>query len=351
MLGDQHTAFEPGHGFTGRQGTRGARQDRHRRRLDAGSLTNFDKVLFPAPASNHRSRSATSSATTRGSPRPCCPVSPAGRSPCTATPTASTTPASGTGRSPATFPDWLTRRRNYEADPGETQRARLAGQLRRRRVAPVDLPAAGRAPTDLGADRHRPGRRHQLRRRPRARATLPDGAGAPRRRRNAGGHRQARHPDPNTGSPRPHLRRHPQTGRSGLPGRGPNRARTGQPAVVPASARRPRPARLHAERHQQDLVAPFGTRPAPGAPVSVPIAWDELDDPDLRPDGWTIRTALDRIRDGGDPLAPLIDRRQELPALCSRRSLLLRPACGGGTNLPRCPHRYERSSRSFPGSS
>ena len=200
MLGDQHTAFEPEHGFTDRQETRGARQDRHRRRLDAGSLTNFDKVLFPAPASNHRSRSATSSATTRGSPRPCCPVSPAGRSPCTATPTASTTPASGTGRSPATFPDWLTRRRNYEADPGETQRARLAGQLRRRRVAPVDLPAAGRAPTDLGADRHRPGRRHQLRRRPRARATLPDGAGAPRRRRNAGGHRQARHPDPNTGS-------------------------------------------------------------------------------------------------------------------------------------------------------
>ena len=63
------------------------------------------------------------------------------------------------------------------------------------------------------------------------------------------------------------------------------------------------------------LVAPFGARPAPGAPVSVPIAWDELDDPDLRPDRWTIRTALDRIRDGGDPLAPLIGRRQELPAL------------------------------------
>ena len=28
----------------------------------------------------------------------------------------------------------------------------------------------------------------------------------------------------------------------------------------------------------------------PGAPVSVPITWDELDDPDLRPDRWTIRT-------------------------------------------------------------
>ena len=37
------------------------------------------------------------------------------------------------------------------------------------------------------------------------------------------------------------------------------------------------------------LVAPFSPRPAPGAPVSVPITWDELDDPDLRPDRWTIR--------------------------------------------------------------
>ena len=44
------------------------------------------------------------------------------------------------------------------------------------------------------------------------------------------------------------------------------------------------------------LVAPFSARPAPGAPVSVPITWDELDDPDLRPDRWTVRTVLDRSR-------------------------------------------------------
>ena len=43
------------------------------------------------------------------------------------------------------------------------------------------------------------------------------------------------------------------------------------------------------------LVAPFSARPAAGAPVSVPITWEELDDPDLRPDRWTIRTVLDRL--------------------------------------------------------
>jgi bifunctional non-homologous end joining protein LigD len=63
------------------------------------------------------------------------------------------------------------------------------------------------------------------------------------------------------------------------------------------------------------LIAPWSTRPAPGAPVSVPIEWDELDDPDLAPDRWTVRTALDRIADVGDPLAPLVGLPQELPPL------------------------------------
>ena len=63
------------------------------------------------------------------------------------------------------------------------------------------------------------------------------------------------------------------------------------------------------------LVAPFSVRPKPGAPVSVPIEWDELDDPGLRPDRWSIRTVLDRVRDAGDPLAELIGRPQELPEL------------------------------------
>jgi bifunctional non-homologous end joining protein LigD len=63
------------------------------------------------------------------------------------------------------------------------------------------------------------------------------------------------------------------------------------------------------------LVAPWSPRPAAGAPVSVPLDWDELDDPDLRPDRWTIRSACDRLAEHGDPLAPLVGLRQMLPDL------------------------------------
>jgi bifunctional non-homologous end joining protein LigD len=63
------------------------------------------------------------------------------------------------------------------------------------------------------------------------------------------------------------------------------------------------------------LVAPFSVRPAPGAPVSMPITWEELDDPTLTSDRWTVRTALERLAEVGDPLASLIGRPQVLPSL------------------------------------
>ena len=63
------------------------------------------------------------------------------------------------------------------------------------------------------------------------------------------------------------------------------------------------------------LIAPFCVRPAPGAPVTVPIRWGELDDPDLRSDRWTIRTVGDRLQRDGDPLLPLIGLQQRLPAI------------------------------------
>jgi bifunctional non-homologous end joining protein LigD len=63
------------------------------------------------------------------------------------------------------------------------------------------------------------------------------------------------------------------------------------------------------------LVAPYSPRPAPGAPVSAPIDWDELDDPKLRPDRFTIRTILARIDERGDLFRPVLGGGQRLPPL------------------------------------
>jgi bifunctional non-homologous end joining protein LigD len=63
------------------------------------------------------------------------------------------------------------------------------------------------------------------------------------------------------------------------------------------------------------LVAPYSPRPAPGAPVSAPIDWDELDDPELRPDAFTIRSIVDRVAARGDLFRDPLAHPQKLPRL------------------------------------
>jgi bifunctional non-homologous end joining protein LigD len=63
------------------------------------------------------------------------------------------------------------------------------------------------------------------------------------------------------------------------------------------------------------LVAPYSPRAAAGAPVSVPIEWDELDDPALRPDGFTLRTVPARLAERGDPFRAVLTTDQRLPAI------------------------------------
>jgi bifunctional non-homologous end joining protein LigD len=49
--------------------------------------------------------------------------------------------------------------------------------------------------------------------------------------------------------------------------------------------------------------------------VSAPIDWDELDDPALRPDGFTIRSVMARLKERGDLFADVLRHDQQLPAL------------------------------------
>jgi bifunctional non-homologous end joining protein LigD len=54
-------------------------------------------------------------------------------------------------------------------------------------------------------------------------------------------------------------------------------------------------------RYGHTGVAPYSLRGKPGAPVAAPIAWEELDDPGLEPNGFTLRTLPPRLAERGDP--------------------------------------------------
>ena len=67
-------------------------------------------------------------------------------------------------------------------------------------------------------------------------------------------------------------------------------------------------------------VAPYSVRARPGAPVATPLAWEELSDETLRPDGWTIRTLPARLASpAGDPWADIGAHARGLGA--ARRAL------------------------------
>jgi bifunctional non-homologous end joining protein LigD len=65
--------------------------------------------------------------------------------------------------------------------------------------------------------------------------------------------------------------------------------------------------------YAQHAVAPYGVRPRRGAPVAMPIHWEELDDPGLEPDRWTVGTAADRVRAEGDAWKGMGRRARRLP--------------------------------------
>ena len=65
--------------------------------------------------------------------------------------------------------------------------------------------------------------------------------------------------------------------------------------------------------YAQHGVAPYGVRARPRAPVAMPIRWDELSDPKLKPDRWTVRTAADRLESEGDAWKGIGRRARSLP--------------------------------------
>ena len=78
--------------------------------------------------------------------------------------------------------------------------------------------------------------------------------------------------------------------------------------------------------YAQTAVAPYSVRPRAGAPVATPVEWDELDDPELRADRWTIATIPDRMATRPDPWADMARHGRSLPSRKERLARLVRDA-------------------------
>ncbi|MBO8127598.1 MAG: DNA polymerase domain-containing protein [Peptococcaceae bacterium] len=63
------------------------------------------------------------------------------------------------------------------------------------------------------------------------------------------------------------------------------------------------------------MAFPYSVRPLPGAPVSMPLSWEEVNDASLRPGDFTIKTTLSRLHRVGDLYAGFFDRRYDLKPL------------------------------------
>ena len=176
---------------------------------------------------------------------------------------------------PSHAPDWITRWRNEDADPGETEwyvvADRPATLAWLANYGAVELhPWTSRVrpagPPDLRPHRHRSRPGDDVRRRARARPPLPLGARPPRRGRPAQGERTAGPADLGAGRARTVVRRDPGMGREALPRRRRDRARAGELGVAGARARGSSTLGLHAERDQQDPGRPVQRAGRGGSP-------------------------------------------------------------------------------------
>jgi bifunctional non-homologous end joining protein LigD len=67
--------------------------------------------------------------------------------------------------------------------------------------------------------------------------------------------------------------------------------------------------------YAQTSVPPYAVRPKHGAPVATPLAWEELDDPALTSQQYTLRTIFERLDQVGDPWAGMDEQATSLKPL------------------------------------
>ena len=73
------------------------------------------------------------------------------------------------------------------------------------------------------------------------------------------------------------------------------------------------------------FAAAYAVRARPGAPVSAPCTWEELERGDVHPRTFTLRTMADRIKSVGDLWAEMRKRKRSLGRAAERLEKLQKP--------------------------
>jgi len=87
-------------------------------------------------------------------------------------------------------------------------------------------------------------------------------------------------------------------------------------ATVERSLKKRKRARIYVDHMQnargKSVVAPYSVRPRPGAPVSAPLAWEEVGRKKISPQDFTIKNILGRLARRGDLFKPVLGGGQTL---------------------------------------
>jgi bifunctional non-homologous end joining protein LigD len=76
-------------------------------------------------------------------------------------------------------------------------------------------------------------------------------------------------------------------------------------------------------RTGQLIVAPFAVRPLPGATVSMPLRWEEVNET-LNPKDYTIKNAVQRLENlGHDPVVQVLDDKPDLTTVLERLAAMM----------------------------
>jgi len=91
------------------------------------------------------------------------------------------------------------------------------------------------------------------------------------------------------------------------------------------------------------FAAAYAVRARPGAPISAPCTWEEIERAEIGPRTFTLRAMRARVASVGDPWAGISNRKQPLDAAIERlKTLQNRPAAPRGVETAAVPPRKSK---------